>query len=257
MKVVEVMESEIQVFEHPVFGKMHVVMIENNPRFFAIDTCRALEIKNPRDAVSRLNDDEKCSIIIVKNGVTNSVGNINNSNSATSGWLENRVNVINEPGLYRLIFTSRKPEAKEFQHWVYHEVLPTIRKYGLYSTEQIIMQLLKSAIAAELVYKCVYFLEMSNGTTKIGSTQEFLRRMRQIETGSGLTAVNHFHTKKFPEKLARQLEKTYQQFFADKHILGEFFDITLEEALAALKIISYNERSEKTFGNRGQDDRNE
>lgn len=40
--------------------------------------------------------------------------------------------VVNEPGLYRLIFSSRKPEAKKFQRWVYHEVLPSIRKYGYY-----------------------------------------------------------------------------------------------------------------------------
>ena len=44
--------------------------------------------------------------------------------------------VVNEPGLYRLVFASRKPEAKEFQRWVYHEVLPTLRKTGSYTIAQ-------------------------------------------------------------------------------------------------------------------------
>ena len=50
--------------------------------------------------------------------------------------------IISEPGLYKLIMRSRKPEAKEFQRWVTHEVLPTIRKHGLYATETTIDQIL-------------------------------------------------------------------------------------------------------------------
>lgn len=49
---------------------------------------------------------------------------------------------VNEPGLYKLIMRSRKPEAKEFQRWVTHEVLPTIRKHGIYATETTIDQIL-------------------------------------------------------------------------------------------------------------------
>lgn len=50
--------------------------------------------------------------------------------------------IISEPGLYKLIMRSRKPEAKEFQHWVTHEVLPSIRKHGIYATETTIDQIL-------------------------------------------------------------------------------------------------------------------
>ena len=46
------------------------------------------------------------------------------------------VNAVNEPGLYKLIFKSRKPEAKQFQDWVFYEVLPDIRKYGMYLGDQ-------------------------------------------------------------------------------------------------------------------------
>lgn len=50
--------------------------------------------------------------------------------------------IISEPGLYKLIMRSRKPEAKEFQRWVTHEVLPSIRKHGIYATETTIDQIL-------------------------------------------------------------------------------------------------------------------
>ncbi|WP_209306806.1 phage antirepressor KilAC domain-containing protein [Bifidobacterium dentium] len=50
--------------------------------------------------------------------------------------------IISEPGLYKLIMRSRKPEAKEFQRWVTHEVLPSIRKHGAYATEATIDQIL-------------------------------------------------------------------------------------------------------------------
>ena len=230
MKVVEVMESEIQVFEHPVFGKMHVVMIENNPRFFAIDTCRALEIKNPRDAVSRLNDDEKCSIIIVKNGVTNSVGVADGISGATSGWLENRVNVVNEPGLYHLIFPSRKPEAKEFQHWVYHEVLPAIRKYGYYSlvpatSPAPVRTPNPKRRAAQLADACVYAAKMSNGTVKIGNCHDIDARKPRIRNQYKLTVEDTHNTSLMSRKIARAIEKVCHEIFSPFKVKGEFFNV--------------------------------
>lgn len=71
-----------------------------------------------------------------KNGVTNTVSNTYGSSNAKKGWIENRVTVVSEPGFYRLIFMSRKPEAEKIKHWVFHEVLPSIRKYGYYRIQQ-------------------------------------------------------------------------------------------------------------------------
>ena len=104
-----------QVFEHEEFGQVRVVMIDGEPWFVAADVCRVLEISNSRDAVSRLDDDEKDAV-----GITDTIGR------------QQQMTVVNEPGLYRLIFSSRKPGAKRFQRWVYHEVLPSIRKTGSY-----------------------------------------------------------------------------------------------------------------------------
>lgn len=85
-----------------------------NPWFAAVDVCAALDIKNSRQAMTRLDDDEK--------GVINSDTNRGSRSVAT----------VNESGLYELIFRSRKPEAKAFKRWVKQSVLPALRKDGMY-----------------------------------------------------------------------------------------------------------------------------
>lgn len=80
------------------------------------DVCEVLSIGNSRDVTARLDDDEK------------GVGTID-----TLGGKQ-EVTIISESGLYNVILLSRKPEAKAFKRWVTHEVLPSIRKTGLYAT---------------------------------------------------------------------------------------------------------------------------
>ena len=86
----------------------------DEPRFVAADVCAALGIENSRHAVSRLDDDEKGVVI-----------------SDTLGGPQELV-TVSESGLYTLILTSRKDEAKKFKRWVTHEVLPDIRKTGMF-----------------------------------------------------------------------------------------------------------------------------
>jgi prophage antirepressor-like protein len=84
------------------------------PWWVLVDVCGVLEIGNSSDVARRLDEDEK------------GVDTID-----TLGGPQGLV-IINEPGLYKLIATSRKPEAKRFDRWVRHEVLPTIRRTGVY-----------------------------------------------------------------------------------------------------------------------------
>lgn len=84
--------------------------------FVAKDVCDILELSNVTEALRPLDDDEK--------------SNFRNSEVAQNGGRAPLI--ISEPGLYKLIMRSRKPEAKEFQRWVTHEVLPQIRKTGGY-----------------------------------------------------------------------------------------------------------------------------
>ncbi|MBK8508985.1 MAG: Bro-N domain-containing protein [Candidatus Competibacteraceae bacterium] len=97
-----------------VAQRVRIVMRGNEPWFVAADVCEALTIANSRMALDRLDDDEK--------GV---------SSIDTPGGNQ-ELSIINESGLYSLILTSRKPEAKKFKKWVTSEVLPAIRKTGRY-----------------------------------------------------------------------------------------------------------------------------
>lgn len=107
--------NEMQVFESKEFGSIRTIMQDGEPWFVAVDVCRALEIANVPDAVARLDEDEKNTIVL-----TDSIpGNPNRA-------------VINEPGMYALVLGSRKPEAKAFKRWITHEVIPAIRKTGGY-----------------------------------------------------------------------------------------------------------------------------
>lgn len=107
---------EIQTFENADFGAIRVSTVEGEPWFVAKDVCDALGLSNTTEALRNLDDDE--------------VSNISNSEVAQNGGRAARI--ISEPGLYKLIMRSRKPEAKAFQRWVTHEVLPAIRRTGGY-----------------------------------------------------------------------------------------------------------------------------
>lgn len=122
--------NEMQIFEREEFGQMRTTTIDGEPWFVAADVCRALEIGNSRQAVARLDDDEKGVI----------------STDTLGGKQE--ITIINEPGLYTLVLGSRKPEAKAFKRWITHEVLPSIRKTGAYATDARLLE------AAQLLANC-------------------------------------------------------------------------------------------------------
>ena len=97
------------------FGEQQVRVISDDqgqPWFVAADVCAVLEIKNPSDAIKRLDDDERARFNLALQGDTN---------------------LINESGLYSLILRSRKASARTFRKWVTSEVLPAIRRTGAYT----------------------------------------------------------------------------------------------------------------------------
>ncbi|MBU2755225.1 hypothetical protein HFU84_08505 [Acidithiobacillus sp. CV18-2] len=116
--------QEIIPFEYEGRNVRVITDDAGEPWWVAVDVCKALGLDNARQALSRLDNDEKTTVIIddglIEQGLSNNA-------PGTS------LNLINEPGLYRLIMTSQKAEAKSFQRWVTHEVLPTLRKTGSYS----------------------------------------------------------------------------------------------------------------------------
>lgn len=113
--------NKLQVFHSDQFGQVRTVQKDGQPWFVAADVCRALEVGNSRQALSRLDADEKGVI-----------------STDTPGG-EQKMSIVNEPGLYTLVLGSRKPEARAFKRWITHEVIPSIRRSGGYIAGQEIM----------------------------------------------------------------------------------------------------------------------
>ena len=83
--------------------------------------------------------------------------------------------------------------------------------------------------------KCMYILEMSNKTVKIGCTKDFKKRMRNIVTGSGLGVMNWCRSEYISAREAYYIEGTCHKAFDDCRVLGEFFDVDFEKAVTELK----------------------
>jgi prophage antirepressor-like protein len=111
--------NELTVFHFEEGREVRTLMRDGEPWFVAKDVCDVLELTNVTEALRNMPDDEVSNL---------SIAEVRNLDIPNRG-----VNIINEPGLYRLIFQSRKPEAEAFKRWVFHEVLPAIRKTGAYS----------------------------------------------------------------------------------------------------------------------------
>lgn len=99
----------------PLSHPVRTATIGGEPWFVAKDVCDVLGIINSRDAIARLDEDERDGV-----GITDAIGRVQ------------QTAVISESGLYALTLTSNKPEAKAFSRWVRKTVLPTIRKTGSY-----------------------------------------------------------------------------------------------------------------------------
>ncbi len=111
--------SNLTVFQFEQ-NEVRFVGTADDPWWVAADVCAVLGIKNIGDALSRLDDDEKKDDIVI----TDAIGR------SQAVWC------INESGLYSLVLTSRKPQAKRFRKWVTSIVLPSIRSSGSYALAQ-------------------------------------------------------------------------------------------------------------------------
>lgn len=147
--------SELTIFNFSENNIRIVVSPDGEPWFVASDVCEALTISNHRDAVAKLDEDEKHAV-----GIPDAIGR------------EQVTTAINESGLYSLILTSRKPEAKKFKKWITSEVLPSIRKTGGYQ--------IKPMTALEFAKAQVELLERLEETEK----QRDLALQTKAEIGS-------------------------------------------------------------------------
>ena len=108
--------NQIEVFRNNEFGEIRTIVVNDEPMFCLSDICKALEIKNVTDVAKRLDDDERTRLSLGRAGETN---------------------FVTESGLYAVVLRSDKPAARKFRKWVTSEVLPSIRKTGVYGQAQI------------------------------------------------------------------------------------------------------------------------
>lgn len=120
------MINNISIFKNEQFGEIRVVMQDGEPWFVAKDVAEALELSNMHSSLAGLDQDEKDAL--------HTVDSVGRSQEMTT---------ISEAGLYSLILRSRKPEAKAFKRWVTHDVLPSIRKRGMYAIPETVVELLR------------------------------------------------------------------------------------------------------------------
>lgn len=113
------MNNDLRIFENEEFGKIRTLIINNEPWFVGKDVAEILGYSNSRDALVKHVDNEDKGV----------------AKCDTLGGTQ-ELTVINESGLYSMILSSKLPTAKRFKHWVTSEVLPSIRKYGIYELKQ-------------------------------------------------------------------------------------------------------------------------
>ena len=115
------MTNELRIFKSPEFGQIRTVEINGKMWFVGKDVAEALGFTNSRDAIST-------HVFVEDRGV---------ETIDTLGGRQ-RVTIISESGLYALVFGSRLESAKNFKRWVTDEVLPAVRKHGMYATEDLL-----------------------------------------------------------------------------------------------------------------------
>ena len=179
--------NRLTIFSNEEFGTIRAIEKDGEPWFVGKDVAEALGFSNTRDAIKRhVDDDDK--------GVTK---------HDTLGGKQDLA-VINESGVYALIFGSKLPRAKEFKHWVTSEVLPSIRKYGVYMTDSKAYDLLhneesladlllqageqlkqKNIIIEEMRPKAIFAdaVSASNQTILVGELAKILRQNGVVGMG--------------------------------------------------------------------------
>lgn len=115
--------NELKIFENEQFGTIRTVEIDNTPYFVGKDVAEALGYAKPENAISaHVDEDDKTTTLI----------------QGTGSNYKSKAVIINESGVYALVFGSKLPKAKEFKHWVTSEVLPAIRKHGVYAVDEVL-----------------------------------------------------------------------------------------------------------------------
>lgn len=157
--------DELKVFENSEFGTVRTVVVNDEPMFCLSDVCKALEITHVTDVKNRLKEDGV--------GTAEVIDSMGRKQNAT---------FINEVNLYKAIFQSRKESAERFTDWVTTDVLPSIRKHGMYAVDDLLND-------PDLAIKAFTALKEEKERNKV--LQEDNDRMRPKEVFADAVATSH------------------------------------------------------------------
>lgn len=220
------MESQLQLFKFDSY-QVRTLKINGEPWFVGKDIATILGYKKPENAIANHVEDEDKTTTLIQ---------------GTGSNYKSKTVIVNESGMYSLIFSSQLLYAKRFKNWVTSEVLPAIRKTGSYQLPQTPEARLKLAMEATIhldermtnVEKDVDFIK---NTSEIDSTQRFkLRKARDrksVEVCGGKKS-NFYKDKNKRRKVFRQLEHD----FKDSFVISRYEDLSKKDFDRAINFIT-------------------
>lgn len=232
--------EELQIFNNEEFGSVRSLMIDNEPWLVGKDVATDLGYQNGSRDINRHVDEEDRRKVMVFDGKQNK-----------------ETIVINESGLYALVFGSKLPSAKKFKHWVTSEVLPTLRKTGSYAKvptdpRELLMLTIKAheqtAQRVDVLEEKVSDLEKS---TTIDSSQQYtLERIAKTTVISALGGIDSRAYQLMSRKLFSNIWRDYKKYFklgsyrdtlkTDYENAKNYLESWSPEVNTSLKIKEYN-----------------
>lgn len=190
--------NEMQVFEHPAFGEVRTVVIDNEPWFVGKDVAQMLGYSNTRDAVNCHVDPEDK---LQNDGVVilDPIGR------------KQHPIIINESGLYSLIMSSKLPTAKAFKRWVTSEVLPAIRQRGSYTMQQPMTPAQLIAAQAQVL------VQMEEKMQALQAQTEAVQNQQSALAQKVETAIKVF-SRPSEDHWKADMDKAIKELCAEKHM---------------------------------------
>ncbi len=207
------MANEIQIFENAEFGKVRVIIIDEEPWFVGKDITNVLGYKDSINALkSHVDEEDKTGwqITTPSRGVQ-------------------QATIINESGLYSLVLSSKLPSAKKFKHWVTAEVLPSLRKHGAYSLDnnatkaQLLLQIYDGGQDAVIASKQLSELEVKTATApllqKIEDDKPYTEFAKHVTESSDSVDVGEFSKIVKNEKIDIGRNRLFQWLRDNKYLM--------------------------------------